>query len=237
MYWHGHDDYKRYQKNYHKLETRKKLEEEHFTETNVIYRFNNYGFRTDVDFDVNNPATGSLFIGCSFTEGVGLNIEECWAYKIAQKRGEAHYNLGQGGTGLETQYRLLRAWGPVLKPVAVFTLGSFEPRRELHKHVWMDGEMANIAEIFFPSSENANSLIYKKYLSSASETEISSLRTFDAIKYLCKELNAELYTPDPDFHLEITFATKDSLARDLAHPGRLYHAHLAENLDKWVRIV
>jgi hypothetical protein len=235
--WHGYDTEQRYRKHMSKLTTRKKLEEEHFTDTNIEYRFNNYGFRTDVDFDIMNPERGSIFIGCSVTEAVALNIEDCWAYKVAKKRGEAHYNLGQGGTGLETQYRLLRAWAPFLKPTAVFTLGSYEPRREMFAHLIRNHQMAEIPELFYSAADNSNSLIYKKYLSCPMEAEISSLRTFDAIKQICVSVGAELYVPDQDFHTELVFATNGNLARDLSHPGRLYHAGLAENLDKWIRIV
>ncbi len=194
----------------------------------VEYRFNNYGFRTDDDFDINNPTPGAMFLGCSFTTGIGLNIEDTWSHKVHTIIGGTFYNLGQGGAGFETYYRLLRAWAPVLKPFAVYTLGSFEPRRELLSDKGVD---------WFSVTSNEETEVFKRWFSSGAETEISRHRTFDAIRWVCKENNIPLYAPPRELYTQAIHLAKDTAARDLKHPGAPFHTHLANHLKEWDKLV
>lgn len=211
-----------------KKDTKRQLKLAGWTKDNISYRFNNYGFRTDDDFDVKNPKSGNFFLGCSITEGTGLNVEDTWGFKINQKLGGVFYNFGQSGTGLDTQYRLFKTWAPIIKPKRAFTLGSFEPRREfftkdriLKVNLW---------------DEECQSFI--KYIESDNEIIISYKRTFDAIKMVAFENNIELYSPTSDIISAAFNANMNcSRARDIQHPGPIFHDSLVENFDKWVRII
>lgn len=80
---------------------------QYWKDKEVEYRYNDYGFRTDVDFS--QLDRGSIFLGCSFTEGIGLPIEMTWGYKVASALGTPFINLGVAGKGVDTAYRNLLA--------------------------------------------------------------------------------------------------------------------------------
>lgn len=80
---------------------------QYWKDKNIEYRYNDLGFRSDIDFK--NLERGSVFLGCSFTEGVGLPIESTWGYKVADALGTPFINLGIAGKGVDTAYRNLIA--------------------------------------------------------------------------------------------------------------------------------
>lgn len=227
--WLPSDTEERFDRNSNLKRTRRLLEEGSWTKDSILYTFNNYGFRTYNNFDLNNPAPGNMFLGCSITEGVGLNIENVWAYKINKVLGGAFYNLAQSGTGIETQYRLFKAWAPILKPKRAFTIGTFEVRREFIKNI---GTLK-------VNGYTENSLPFlKRYLSCENEVYIGHRRVLDAIKMVAVENSIELYVIDESFHQEALFqATTGPWARDLDHLGPKYHEYASSDLNGWIRIV
>lgn len=66
----------------------------------ITYKFNRYGYRMkeleEVDF--NNYYA---FFGCSFGVGIGLPLEETYAYKIAQQANVDYVNASVGGSSIE----------------------------------------------------------------------------------------------------------------------------------------
>ena len=49
----------------------------------ITYSYNNYGFRTRDDFNLNEE--GNVFLGCSHTFGIGHHLEDTWVYKLSEK--------------------------------------------------------------------------------------------------------------------------------------------------------
>ena len=76
-----------------------------FSKSDITYKFNNYGFRSD-DFDEKSDIP-ILFVGCSYTEGTGLPIDAVWTTqlldKIKIKTGKTvpHWNLAGAGAGFD----------------------------------------------------------------------------------------------------------------------------------------
>lgn len=67
----------------------------------IEYRYNKLGYRMDKeveDIDFNNYYA---FFGCSFTEGVGLPVEETFAFKIAAAKKVDYINASHGGASPE----------------------------------------------------------------------------------------------------------------------------------------
>jgi DNA polymerase III alpha subunit len=50
------------------------------------------------DIDLNNYI---LFIGCSHTEGIGLELQTTYPYLVSEELKCDYYNLGLGGTGID----------------------------------------------------------------------------------------------------------------------------------------
>ena len=102
---------------------------DYYHDNPIQYRWNNYGFRTDNDF--NDKEVGVVTLGCSHTEGVGHHYENTWGYKISKHFSQPHWNLGRGGKGLDCAYRLLYAFDDLLKYDKVFLLCPSPFRTEL----------------------------------------------------------------------------------------------------------
>lgn len=106
-----------------------------YTEHSIIYKYNSYGFRTEeFDFKSNKPSI--LCLGCSMTEGVGVNIDEAWPSHIQKELTEFNvYNLGVGGGSSDTVARMLCNIRDKLNVCAVFILWPLSVRYEVYnKH-------------------------------------------------------------------------------------------------------
>lgn len=202
-----------------------------WTRDSITYRYNNHGFRSDDDYHPGASHTGNIFLGCSITEGIGLNIEDTWAYRLCRLLGGEFYNLAQAATGIETQYRMLKAWAPALRPRAVFTLGAIGPRREILR----TGEPPLNIGPWLPTSETGDT---ERALLSEDDHAVSTQRTLDAMRYVAIGLGIPLYMPRQvaiDRALR-RMIDEESYARDAVHPGRAYHEELARSMEDWRRI-
>ncbi len=220
--WHTPDTADLFSKHLDATDSALLLQKLGWTAHNVEYRFNNFGFRTDDDFDIDNPKPGIMVVGCSFAEGEGVNLEDMWGYKICKKFNCAFYNLAQGGSGVETQYRMIKAWAPILKPIAILSQGVHTHRYELwsnskciHVNPWTDIKYARIDPTF-----------YRNVLMNDYQNDLTLSRTYDAIKHIVSELQIpfyEVYQPDlREYNID-----KNDYARDLSHPGKLYNSAVA----------
>lgn len=102
------------------------------------YQFNNYGFRCDNFVDYSKFKYRILFLGCSHTEGVGIPVEETWAYKLLQRINEElgenipYWTIAMSGTGLDTQTRALYQLNDMLRPNIIIALFPEASRREVY---------------------------------------------------------------------------------------------------------
>ena len=90
----------------------------HYLENPIKYSLNNEGFRTPDDF--NSTDEGNVFLGCSYTFGVGHHLENVWSYKVNDHIGGKFWNLSIGGTGVMSHYRLLVGYYKELKIKNIF---------------------------------------------------------------------------------------------------------------------
>jgi hypothetical protein len=72
-------------------------------DTSVLYHLNQNGFRCD-DFKTNHKDTHILFAGCSETEGVGGNLDSCWAHMLYEDLSKhnklsGYFNIAKSGFG------------------------------------------------------------------------------------------------------------------------------------------
>jgi hypothetical protein len=66
------------------------------------------------DIDLNNYI---LFIGCSHTEGIGLELENTYSYLLSKKLGCDYYNLALGGTGIDViNYNIVTWFSKIKQP-------------------------------------------------------------------------------------------------------------------------
>lgn len=65
------------------------------------YKFNDSGYRMNQNLDDINFNNYIAFFGCSYTVGVGLPLEDTYAYKIAKGAGVDYVNAGVGGVSCD----------------------------------------------------------------------------------------------------------------------------------------
>lgn len=107
-----------------------------YSKDDIKYKLNSNGFRCD-EFDITTNKK-ILFLGCSFTSGVGLPLNHTWAYNLLEKINKTtghnipFWSLALGGSSLDVQTRLYYHYGMKLKPDIVF---GFLPgyRREVYR--------------------------------------------------------------------------------------------------------
>lgn len=230
--WYPLDTEERFDENWSKSDTRSLLEKYGWTKTNIKYNSNRQGFRMDIDLDEVKPGSHDFYLGCSVTFGVGINAHDTWAYHMSKKLDRPGLNFGVGGGSIETQYRLLRCWAPILKPKRVYTLGTFLGRREFLE----DNIPTNIGS---PSRSWKNFVEDPRHeLYWQSEIQISHIRAYDAMRAVCLDYDIELYSLRDGNREEIfnNFSGRRE-ARDLMHPGPAWQsgiAHLPD--DCWERL-
>jgi hypothetical protein len=82
------------------LENFKQRTDNLYTETSITYEHNSYGYRCK-EFEFNSTRPSIICVGCSFTYGTGLPVEDTWVSRIAEQYPDYHvYNFGfPGGSG------------------------------------------------------------------------------------------------------------------------------------------
>ena len=114
-----------------------------YTKDAFNYKFNNDGFRCD-DFSSHSDYP-VVFSGCSFTEGIGLPVEEIWTSHILarirnlpQHAGKSipYWSVALGATGIDTAANVIYSNIDKLKPkVILMFLNSFYRRDFSHSEL------------------------------------------------------------------------------------------------------
>jgi hypothetical protein len=171
--------------------------------TDISYKFNSYGFRSD-EFS-HDP--GIVFLGCSYTVGVGLPVESTWSHIVSTKLNLKRYNLGIGGASNDTAFRLGHHWIPQLQPKLVIFLSTEPTRTELHT-------ASMVENIGVDEDVYTNSAYYKEWITNQANVDMNYEKNLLAIKQICSEHNIKFR------HEKFSNIKKTAqLARDLAHPG------------------
>jgi hypothetical protein len=183
------------------------------------YHFNSAGFRSD-EFD-HRP--GTLYLGCSFTQGIGLPYHDTWARMVSDALGTACWNLGQGGGSMDTCFRLAEHWIPRLKPTRVMLMSTIPARLEL---IDADG----VPRMY---SANDASLGAREWLSHSENGRLNHLKNRWAIQQICDQE----HIPFHEWSMGCLSQIKSLLARDLTHPGKTAHKMFAERVLREIKPV
>ena len=219
--WCPTDNESRWIDNSRNPKTKRILDEYGWTENSIEYSFNSHGFRAD-EFE----GDGAMFLGCSFTMGIGMDLERTWTYLVAKELGLKHWNLGQSGRSNDTCFRLADYWIPKIKPKLVCLLPPPMRRVEV---ISMDSIIAHIQNL----PESLRERMYTDWLSNDINSVLNTKKNAMAIWYICNQHNIPLYVISHD-HLDSAHA-KYGYARDLAHPGAKWHSLMAKNFIELIK--
>ena len=108
-----------------------------YKDVRVVYRTNAHGFRSR-EIDLASPSRKIMFVGCSYTMGVGMPYDEVWTsvamQQIEESLGEPfeQHNFGYSGHGNDFFAMVVHQVLPVLKPDLLVVLFTEFSRRTLH---------------------------------------------------------------------------------------------------------
>ena len=178
------------------------------------YTYNKDGFRTH-EFD-SKPCV--IALGCSHTEGVGVAEHHTWPAKLEQKLQKPVYNLGVGGTGIDTCYRLMKYYATTLNVDAV-CLNIPPERFEIYTgKFWETHTVQNIDRVDF----------MKQWFTNEANTVLHQDKLINAIHWFCSTNNLKLATTLWDDKEYLA----DDIGRDLLHNGPKYHENVSTGMHK-----
>lgn len=97
-----------------------------YWDADIEYKINSQGFRSP-EF-TSEPTIA--FLGCSVTVGIGLPVEDTFAYKVSNNLNLRMANLGMGGGSADSSFRIASYWLRRIKPRIVFHQVPQEGRLE-----------------------------------------------------------------------------------------------------------
>lgn len=81
----------------HQLNKKKYGPSWYYYDRPLTYKFNNYGYRMNKELHEIDYSNHCAFFGCSNTVGIGLELEETFAYRIGEQLGMDYVNGAIGG--------------------------------------------------------------------------------------------------------------------------------------------
>ena len=213
--WLPNDDEERFNNNL--KQNYNLLEKYNWLNKTITYQFNSFGFRCD-EFSISNK--NILFLGCSFTCGIGLPYEDTWAQIVSQKLRLTNCNLGIGGTSLNTAFRLGHIYIPALQPKIVILLEPEKHRLEILNH---NGYYDVLPQF---SGWKGIDEFYKIWISNETNCDMNRLKNVLALEHICKLNNIKFHS------FQISEMNEVDKARDLGHAGVKSNANFADYVVK-----
>jgi hypothetical protein len=209
-----------------------------YDNSNFTYKMNKHGYRMNKELDEVDFDSYYAFFGCSFTVGIGLPLEETFAYKISKKAGVDYINGAIGGTAPSfVQANLIELFSKAPKLPKVVIINWPPIYRQMY---WYE----NTPMFFIPEYQNMSSLrglnpgnkfwsqIYIRTIMEESHIMNSFKIIRENVKLICKYANCklfevstylgdkEIYNLHPEIHsFHITLDARDMNSKNIAHPG------------------
>jgi hypothetical protein len=210
--WLPMDTQKLFSRNKKKKGTLAQLKKNNWLDYNIEYKFNSKGFRC-IEFS-NKPSI--IFLGCSYTMGIGLNLHDTFSHHVSEKLSLVNYNLGLAGGSNSACFRFGYYWIPKIKPKIVIQMATFKERFEVMKNDYVD--------TFLGTEKNA-----RYWVENSLNAELDFVKCTAGIKSICEENDVKFLQFTVEDDLLVNNDKKD-LARDLAHVGSATHEKTADQI-------
>lgn len=179
-----------------------------YTKTEITYKFNSHGFRSD-EFDCAGDHR-VLFMGCSFTEGIGLPLDEIYTHHVLSKirnqprysdKVVPHLSVALGGSGTDTASRILFEYVDLIRPSRIIYVWPSWIRRDLimsyENSMWLPAYAGK--ENSSPGSDECDRIFsdiqYGRYQTYRSFAIIESV----VARYGCQMDVFDMPNADPEF--------------------------------------
>lgn len=218
LFWSGTDNLVTHKKNIQDDNSREYLRAHGWLNNDkaISYKYNQHGFRS-AEFD---QTPSYLALGCSFTEGVGLPEDQIWPFLLSKKLSANVWNLGVGGTSLDTCFRFLDHYINELNIIGVFVLLPHDGRFEIHTAYGI----LNFNPHWGGDTNDTEEMIKKLWYSESNNSYYNRRKNLLAIEHLCYSKGIKMFTREID---ELQ-TTELSRARDMLHAGHAGHIQVTD---------
>jgi hypothetical protein len=179
--WHVADSKNVFDENIKKHPTSPHLQ--NYLKNPITYSYNNYGFRTMDDFNLNEE--GNVFLGCSHTFGIGHYLENVWSYKLSKEIGGRFYNISEPGSGIMTQYRYLNHFKDKIKFKNLFHF--------LPNECWGRTELLTVDDRFINVFPTEHMDLGHMNIFNNKQIHLFNYIYIDLIRNICNELDVNYY--------------------------------------------
>ena len=248
-WWNTTDSEETLKANLKNPETKLTLQKSGYLDNPICYKYNSKGFRSS-EFD---QGKGLVTLGCSFTYGTGLHLDEVWGSKLAKRLKLPFYNLGMAGSSINTAFRFLLSNIDNIEIDTVAVLGPNMLRREQLGNVQLDPlspkgshQIVHLGPWEYDYFNSPSIKEQHTYINKFNETfflfEPNSILNYysnlNALKYLCLSKHKKfihIYIEDiRDYFNHILHNDQDNHvtsicgARDLSHWSKEAHSFIAD---------
>lgn len=209
----------------------------------IEYKFNSDGYRTKEVADLSSDFM--LTFGCSYTEGVGLHIQDIWTHYVSKHTGYDLYNHAKGGTGIDIQYYngLLWNMGNRPKPKLVIAQWPYKFRKIFG---YREDYRIRLCDPSYTKTPDGK-WWGKRYIQDDGELSMNVLHWFESFNNTWKLAGVPVlnFTWDADLVEELTrsryqlFVVKTrstDRARDLEHDGPIMQEQSAEKINNLLKL-
>lgn len=198
----------------------------------ITYNLNTFGYRSR-EIDPESKYCKIMFVGCSFTFGSGLPLEEVWTTQLTKMIGD-HYNIkveqhnfGQPAHGIDTFARIVYQVAPILRPDFVAVLLT-SPFRQAINIDWENQTP------FLASHRDENfAQIWKGFVNVHTDAQafFEYVRHFAFIRVVLSSLNIPVIWQVPEA-FENWFSTRDIEWADYISLAEVIESSSFRNFDK-----
>ena len=228
--WYPRDTEMLYDENMKDDRKRKLLEKNGWNKDSITYKLNKQGFRHDGS--VNNFHTvkpgGIAYVGDSNIFGIGNRLEDTFTH-LAHPKHLPYINLGCPGAGIDSYYRVVKKWVPVIKPTLLLVF-----------HTWVQTRTE------FGDSNGSRFVVTRNFEDDKfhnfdpMDVHIRWHKNIDAIKWICAKAGTKVWVMEeppndelyPEFFERYPDMKKDVYSRDLVHAGPEWHKDISKPLEE-----
>lgn len=201
----------------------------YYKNKSITYKFNEYGHRCksikDIDFD-----NYFLVVGCSHSQGVGLELEKTFPYLLAQQLSCDYYNMSVSASGIDVTEHNVLLWKSKFDKLPKFLILQWP---SFTRYSSYSKNMNNVRPNgpWYPEENNL------RFLSLAEEHGLLLARkklSLDLIENNSPDtliINLE-YGSNDGYHAKSVFFNELDVARDLSHMGIKSNNHIVESVIK-----
>ena len=201
--------------------------------TEITYSFNDNGHRCKKFEDINQD-NYILFIGCSHTMGVGLELEKSYPYLLSKELKMDYYNLAIPATGMDiVEYNLLMWLFKIPKKPKLVVIQWPDPSRfaeydQVRNNILGRGSWQQLESK------------YMSLIANAEDTGMENARKAITHNLLKNNINVPMITfnfgSQKGYGIYDLGMMRIDRARDLAHAGIKSHAKFTETLLNHIEV-